>query len=52
MNQFRNNILKLLMYKEGKEIRTILKPNTDESLREISDTAEKWKKKDIKKRTQ
>jgi hypothetical protein len=41
--------LKLILYENGKEVKTILKHNSETSIEQIMDTAEKWRKKDIKK---
>ncbi len=49
MNQ--NVYLKLILFKDFKEINTIIELKTSESLKSISDIAENWKEEDIKHNT-
>ena len=43
--------LKLTLYRDYKEIRTIIEPNTDEKLNYILEVSEKWKREDTKRNT-
>ncbi len=45
------SVLKLILYRECKEVKSITEPNSDESLTYILEIAEKWKKEDAKRNT-
>ena len=47
----KEGILKLILFKDFKEVEVITKTNTDSSLFYIMERADNWKKEDVKRNT-